>query len=58
VVRLKEGTGKMEKAADERRHLSQAVWHVGLSDLSVSWIASALGWVFDEDELDPLPGCG
>jgi hypothetical protein len=21
-------------------------------------LVSALGWVFDEDELDPLPGCG
>jgi hypothetical protein len=46
----------MEKAADQRRHLSLAVWHV--SPPSVSYIASALGWVFDEDELDPLPGCG
>jgi hypothetical protein len=34
-----------QKAADERRHVS----------LSVSYIVSAPGWVFDEDELDPLP---
>jgi hypothetical protein len=45
VVRLKKGTWKAKKAADERRHVS----------LSVSYIVSAPGWVFDEDELDPLP---
>lgn len=46
------------KAADDD---DMPLWPLSVTSLTFSGritVVSALGWVFDEDELDPLPGCG
>ena len=43
------------EAQESGRRTTTSLSVSACQSLSVSYIVSALGWVFDEDELDPLP---